>query len=109
MTHLDPTTAFHGEGSHLAEILWSFIAFLGGVAKYLHDTMKNKSPFSLFHMLAKAFVSAFSGWTMAHVALSMDLSTDWIFVFTGMGGWLGADGLEILVSYLKKKFFPPTA
>lgn len=96
---------YHDAGGHIAELLWSLVAFTGGVAKYLYEMNKNKSPFKLFELLAKAFVSGFSGWTAAHVAMSMNLGPDTILSIAAVSGWLGADMIEIIWKYLQKKYF----
>jgi len=81
---------------HAAEILWTLIAIAGGIAKYLHDMSKNNRPFKWVNLIAKAFISGFSGWTSAHVAMFVNSDPNFILVMCAMGGWMGADGIEFL-------------
>jgi len=97
---------YHGEGTHLAELLWSVIAFAGGLAKYLYEMNKNKSPFKLVELLAKVVVSIFSGFTGGSIAKSIGLSPDAAVAIVALSGWLGADAIEAFWKFVQKKYLP---
>jgi hypothetical protein len=99
----DPVVA-STDGSHLVEIGWTLIACCGGIAKYLSETAKGNRPFRAGELLAKAFVSAFSGLTAGHAMLTITDNKDFVFIAVALGGWMGADFLDFLWPLLKKKW-----
>lgn len=98
--------AFHGESPHFPEVIVTLIAGLSGLAKYIHEGMKHRKPFKWIEALGKFFVSAMVGVIVYHMLLSQDMDDNMIAACVGIFGWLGADGVELLIQYMKSKFFP---
>lgn len=93
---------------HLAELLWVFVAMIGGVARSLDGYTKTGVFPKVGMLFAHGLVSGFSGYMVAQVMLLV--APAWVLVGAGVGGYLGTQGLEWLASILKTRFggeFPP--
>lgn len=78
----------------------------GGIAHSLDSYLKTGQSPGLGIILANAFVSGFSGYMVAQVALK--LYPDWAFVVAGVGGYLGTKAIDWLSEAARKRFDPPT-
>lgn len=85
------------------EALYVFIAAVGGCARYLQNYIQ-EDEFSLKHMFAHLFVSAFSGYMFYQFSHSLSiLPLNLEPVLAGMGGWMGVAALQFLEKILKNR------
>jgi len=74
------------------------MAFMGGIAK---ATKKKKS--RILEYVACGVVASFSGVLLAVVLKHFLPTAEYLHLAgAGVGGWLGADGIEIIVKIIKK-------
>jgi hypothetical protein len=85
------------------EVMWAITAVIGGFARHLSLYIRgDKAVFRVSMFLANGFVSGFSGYMFAQVMLN--LHPEWVLVAAGIGGYLGAETLEIIINFFKRKF-----
>lgn len=85
------------------EVVWTIIAVAGGVAKHLSGAVARKEPWRPLILIAKAFISAFSGYMFAKTCTLLVSSQDWSTVAAGVGGYLGTEGVEYIVTIFRAK------
>lgn len=84
------------------EIIWVVVAVGGGVAKYMNTLLTSKSPtFEFLRFFARLTVGAFSGYMFARAAHIAN--PEWDIFAAGIGGWLGADGMEYAASFIRSR------
>jgi len=84
------------------EILYGLIAVAGGIAKYLAGYI-NGIPFSFKMFLSSVFVSGFSGYMFAIMAITMNLPVPMQFMMAGTGGFFGDQTMKYIMDYLHSK------
>lgn len=85
------------------EWFYAFIAGVGGAARYLNMYL-NDGRFFWGNFMANIFISGFSGLMFALVGRSMNLPQEILFIFSGVGGFMGHNALEYIFSnYIKPK------
>lgn len=83
------------------EIIWVAIATAGGVARYLNILLVEKTPeFQVLRLIARAVIGGFSGYMFAQFSNTF-INSSWDVFAAGIGGWLGADGIDYLAQRLK--------
>jgi hypothetical protein len=92
--------------AHTFDLLSVLIGACGGAARYIHETYKNQRPFKFLELIAKAFLSSFVGLSAGHLSPSWKLDFNTIFVFTSLFAWMGAEGAELMIQWIKKKVMP---
>lgn len=90
-----------GGYNYLAELAWVLAAMVGGVARYLDSYIQTGTMPRVGLLFANAFVSGFSGYMAAHVALH--LAPDWAMVAAGTAGWLGTQGMNWVADVVKRR------
>lgn len=84
------------------EMIWVVVAVAGGVAKYMNTLLTSDAPtFEFIRFLARLTVGAFSGYMFARAAHTINPS--WDVFAAGIGGWLGADGMEYAALIIKSR------
>jgi ABC-type Co2+ transport system permease subunit len=84
----DPTTT-----AVVGKLAYAGLAAFGGVAKHLSEYLRG-STFRLRQLLANTVTSGFSGYIFAEIAYN--LNDQWAYVAAGIGGYMGAQGLDYL-------------
>lgn len=84
------------------EVVYIFLAISGGVARSL-NSYNNNGKFAFSHFLASIFVSGFSGWMFSLLGQSLSLPQTFIFMMSGIGGFMGEQALKFLADYITKK------
>jgi hypothetical protein len=85
-----------------ADLLWVFIAAVGGIARYLDAYLRTGTTPQIGLLIGHAAVSGFSGYMVAQTVIRFQ--PDWALVAAGVGGYLGTQGLDWAASVLKKRF-----
>lgn len=80
---------------------WIALAVIGGVARYLDEYIRTGKTFSGPALLANGFVSGFSGYMCAEIA--MRTNPDWALISAGVGGYLGTQALEYVREIVFKR------
>ena len=88
--------------------LWSLLACVGGITRFLateiNATHKKFTPKSFFTMLiANAFISGFTGLMGALVISRLTSDQTLHLVSAGVFGYLGPQGMELVVKYLQNR------
>ena len=86
-----------------AELATVLLSAAGGFAKYLHDYMLGE-PFVMTKLIASTLVSGFSGYMFAQLGATFNVSEKMLFVFAGVGGFMGASTLEVIRLWLLGRF-----
>lgn len=76
-----------------------FIAFFGGIARYLDEYLRGKK-FNFWKMLARVVLSGFFGWLGAE--LVGKYSHDFAFVAAGVAGFGGGEIANVLIRIFLK-------
>jgi len=84
------------------EFLFVFIAFFGGIARYL-NSYANGAPFKLGIFLASGVVAGFSGWMFALFGKTMELPTEMLYIMAGTGGWSGEQTMKYVIEQLSER------
>lgn len=84
------------------ELIWSLVAIIGGVAKYVKMHLEGRKTFKLIDFLARVFVSGFSGYMFGHAMFL--INSEWVIVASGIGGYMGAEALDYLVNIIKIRY-----
>lgn len=84
------------------EWLYALLAATGGGARYLNMYL-NSGKFLWTNFIANLFISGFSGLMFAFMAESMNMPPMVLYIFAGVGGFMGHNALEFLASYLKTR------
>ena len=80
-------------------------ALFGGVARAVNVVLNDRNKtVSFLRIVLRGFVGCFSGWLFAKFCHQW--KPDWDIPAAGMGGWLGADGIDFAIDYLRRKFAP---
>jgi len=88
----------------LSQIIYVGLAAAGGTARYLFQYIET-GQFKFALLMAHVAVSAFSGYMFAEFAIYTGIKESGLFLFAGIGGFLGTKALEIVESYLKMDKF----
>lgn len=84
------------------EIMFIVLAISGGIARYLNG-YTNGTPFNWKTFLASVFVSGFSGYMFALMAISMNLPIPIQFMMAGTGGFFGDQTMKFVLEYVRNK------
>ena len=84
------------------EAIYTGLAAAGGAANYLHK-FTHGAKFHVGLFIASMMLSGFSGLMFAYVGISMALPAPMLYVFSGMGGFMGHSALEFLATIVKDK------
>lgn len=87
------------------ELLWTFVAVLGGVARYLSEYRQSRV-FDFGAFLANVAIAGFSGAMFLLLGRSLQMPEALIGVMSGVGGFMGVDAINFLIEYLIKKKIP---
>lgn len=87
------------------EVLYILFAGIGGIAKYLSTYKKDNGKFVFGALIVASITSGFSGYMFALFALSIQLPESMVFMFAGMGGFMGEYSLRLLGEFITKKWF----
>ena len=85
-----------------AEALYTGLAATGGAANYLHKYIHG-AKFKLGLFFASMAISGFSGLMFAYFATSLALPPSMVYVFSGMGGFMGHSALELLARVVQER------
>lgn len=101
------------EHDALAKILiWGFLAAMGGAVKYVSTVIR--SPQSISHrrfaalLCGNMFISSFCGLMGYLLITTFTLSWEWHAMAAGLFGYLGTQGLDIVILTLRRKLDPNT-
>lgn len=83
-----------------AHIIYALLAIAGGVVKNVNGYL-NGEKLQINRMIANAIVSGFSGYMFASLAGLINPS--WVYVAAGIGGYMGAESLTLLINIIKRK------
>lgn len=72
------------------------VSVLGGIARQAHQWLGGHKP-TWKHFLARAVISLFIGIVCSY---TLPTTTPWAFAATGLMGWLGADGVVLLLDII---------
>jgi hypothetical protein len=101
---LDPPNDPQSYWSLIPHIAWAAFAVVGGVARYLDEAFRGGKGFRPLHLVTTAFISGFSGYMVAQLALKVNPS--WALIAAGVGGYLGTQAMDeirkILFTYLSR-------
>lgn len=84
------------------EFIYTTIAVGGGTAKYIREYLAGEK-FNWHILFANMLLSGFSGLMFALVGRSIGINGDYIFVFSGIGGFMSSSGLDYLAKKIKAK------
>ena len=94
-------------------MVWGVLAGIGGAAKYISTVIRSAETISnrrfLLLLFANIFVSSFSGLMGGLLMTTVSADPTWSFIASGLFGYLGTQGLDVLLSALKKKIDPTSA
>jgi hypothetical protein len=79
------------------------IAIWGGIAGYLNRVINDRRKFSFFAFASQGFIGGFTGMVAFLIADYLDLSGFVLGGIAGVGGWLGAETMTLLKSFLRIK------
>lgn len=85
------------------EFLYTAIAVVGGVARYLNSFAAGQVPFKLSVLLASAFMAGFSGMMFALVGDSLHMPNPIPYIMAGVGGFFGDQTMKLILEYVSKK------
>ncbi len=91
----------------LAQVFyWTLLASVGGAAKYFVSSLKTPVR-DMRHfitlLLINVFISGFSGLMGALVVSTITTDVQWHLIASGIFGYLGTQGLDIIMLLLQKK------
>ena len=84
------------------EILYGLIAVAGGIARYLAG-YKNGHPFNIKIFISSIFISGFSGYMFALMAISINMPVPMQFMMAGTGGFFGDQAMKHILEYVQNK------
>lgn len=90
------------KGNVPIEIIWVFVAMIGGVARYLNSYISGQR-FKLSIFLASGVVAGFSGYMFAIAGDSLQLPQGIVHMMAGVGGFFGEQTMKFLLDYAKDK------
>jgi len=79
------------------------IAVAGGIAKYMNDIVQGK-PFVLSVFLGNVFIAGFTGFMFFQFAESVGMNDKMQSMFSGIGGFMGVEGLRFIQNILLRRF-----
>lgn len=97
----------------LSVLLWSLMAGLGGVVRFVARTLQNSGQLEFtrqailiyaLKLFGNAVISGFCGLMGALAVSTLTADTTWHLVAAGVFGYLGIEGLEFLSQTVKRKF-----
>lgn len=83
------------------EIVYVALAAIGGLARYLSRFI-NGEKFSISMLLANFIISGFSGLMFSLFGKSLGLSSEFLYVLSGVGGFMSTEALKFLAQKIKK-------
>ena len=91
-------------------LVWGSLAGLGGAAKYISAVIRSSEIISqrrfLLLLFANMFVSSFSGLMGGLLTTTLTSDATWPYIASGLFGYLGTQGMDIMLLALKKKIEP---
>ncbi len=83
------------------QVLYIFVASIGGMARYLNGYIGDKK-FSIPVFMASAFMAGFSGLMFALVGDSLHLPAPMPHIMAGVGGFFGDQTLKLVMEFVSK-------
>lgn len=83
------------------ELLYALFAMIGGTARYLNSYASGQ-PFNIGIFLASIFVSGFSGYMFALMAISLSMPFPFVFMMSGVGGFFSDQAMKLVLEYVSK-------
>lgn len=91
-------------------IQWGLLAGFGGAVKYVSAVIRGNEVVTnrrfLALLFANIFISSFCGLMGGLVITTITADPTWAYLACGLFGYLGTQGLDILILALKKKVTP---
>ena len=84
------------------EVVFVILASVGGVARYLSNYIKGEK-FRLSMLVSNFILSGFAGLMFSLFGSSLGLSTEILFVLSGVGGFMSTEALKFLAQKIKKE------
>lgn len=78
-------------------------ALWGGASAYLHQMGRERRRFRWSEFLSKLVISGFSGQILVAATLAYGVPEVWVNVVAGMGGFLGAEAINLLKAALWRR------
>lgn len=92
----------HWLADFLPSLSYVALAAGGGAARYLHS-YTHGGKFSIGVFAASIILSGFSGLMFAFLGESMQMPVSVLYIFAGIGGFMGHSALEFLAEWIKTK------
>lgn len=90
---------------------WALLAAFGGAVKYISAVLRTNTLVSnrrfVMLLIANVFISSFCGLMGGLLLTTLTDNITWQYLSCGIFGYLGTQGLDIIVLILKKKIEPP--
>lgn len=84
------------------ELIYGILAIAGGISRYFNDYNRT-GKFAWKHFITSVFISGFSGYMFALLGISMDMPQPFLFMMSGIGGFMGEQAIKFLSEYITKK------
>ena len=89
---------------------WGLVAGFGGSVKYVSIVIKSPEHLSnrrfVILLLANVFISSFCGLMGGLLTTTVTTEQSWTFLASGIFGYLGTNGLDIVLLNMKRKIDP---
>lgn len=82
-------------------------ALWGGASAYLHQMGRERRRFRWSEFFSKLVISGFSGQVLVAATLAYGVPDVWVNVVAGMGGFLGAEAINLLKAALWRRVDNP--
>ena len=91
--------------------MWAFLAAVGGAVRFLAEFLV-KAPVMnarmfIFRLAVNCFISSFSGLVGAMMVTTVTDNQTWHYIAASIFGYLGVQGIEAVVTAMKKKLQTP--
>lgn len=95
---------------YMKVFVWGSLAGAGGAAKFISGVLRSSESISqrrfVVLLVANMFVSSFAGLMGGLIATTVTHDATWPYIASGLFGYLGTQGMDILLLALKKKIEP---